>query len=127
MSQKTQNSSSLQSSKSLSVDFRFVGLQTSHPSESSDVVDPSKDNIMLGAIIPENGDLAGDGVEGGEDVNNMDQDTDESPYSRFNILVEGRPSVGDEDLGLTHSPLRSFVPMRTESKWSDTNAYAAKK
>ena len=99
-----------------------MGSPMSQSSEKSE-----SNTGMIPFAIPENGNLAGEVVEGGEDVNNnMDQDNDESPYSRFNTSVEARPSVGEEDLDLT-PPLRSFVPSRTESKWSDTNAYAAKK
>ncbi|PSR90951.1 Myosin-1 like [Actinidia chinensis var. chinensis] len=122
MSKKTQVSPTLQSIKSMPVDFRFMGSPMSQSSEKSE-----SNTGMIPFAIPENGNLAGEVVEGGEDVNNnMDQDNDESPYSRFNTSVEARPSVGEEDLDLT-PPLRSFVPSRTESKWSDTNAYAAKK
>ncbi|KAI8527772.1 hypothetical protein RHMOL_Rhmol12G0100500 [Rhododendron molle] len=127
MSQKTRVSPSLQSIKSLPGDFRFMGLPNSCPSEESDDMNQQKGNMIPIATIPENGDSAGDVVEGGEDGNNdMNQDNDESPYSRFIVSVETRPSVGSEDLDLA-PPLRSFVPLRTESKWSDTNPYAAKK
>lgn len=103
-----------------------MGLPTSSPLEKSADMNQQKGNMIPIATIPENGDSAGD-VEGGEDGNNdTNQDNDESPYSRFNVLVETRPSVGSEDLDLA-PPLRSFVPLRTESKWSDTNPYAAKK
>ncbi|KAG5521654.1 hypothetical protein RHGRI_034024 [Rhododendron griersonianum] len=127
MSQKTRVSPSFQSIKSLPGDFRFMGLPTSSPSEESDDMNQQKGNMIPIATIPENGDSAGDVVEGGEDGNNdTNQDNDESPYSRFIVSVETRPSVGSEDLDLA-PPLRSFVPLRTESKWSDTNPYAAKK
>ncbi|XP_052204413.1 myosin-1 [Diospyros lotus] len=123
MSQKTRASPSLQSIKSLPVDFRILGLG-SYPSENSDSANTSNGSMILNAI-PENGDLA---VGRGQDIgSDMDQDNDESPYNRFDVSAEVRPSVDDEDRDLAPSPLRSFVPSRTDSKWSDTNAYAAKK
>ncbi|XP_028109214.1 myosin-1 [Camellia sinensis] len=127
MSQKIPVSPSLQAIKSLPVDFRFMGSPTPRPSESFDAVNPSNSNMIPNAI-PENGDVAREVVEGSEEVNNnMVPDNDESPYSRFNVTVEARPSVGDEDLDLATTPLRPFAPLRTESKWSDTTPYSAKK
>ncbi|KAL7180755.1 hypothetical protein ACSBR1_039755 [Camellia fascicularis] len=127
MSQKTPVSPSLQSIKSLPVDFRFMGSPTPRPSESFDAVNPSNSNMIPNAI-PENGDVAREVVEGSEEVNNnMVPDNDESPYSRFTVTVEARSSVGDEDLDLATTPLRPFAPLRTESKWSDTTPYSAKK
>jgi myosin-5 len=127
MSQKTRVSPSLQSIKSLPGDFRFMGLPTSHPSENSEDVNQRKGNMVPIATIPENGDSTGEVVEGGEDGNNdTNQDPDESPYGRFDISVETRPSVGSEDLDLA-PPLCTSAPLGTESKWGDTNPYAAKK
>jgi len=104
-----------------------MGLPTSHPSENSDDVNQRKGNMVPIATIPENGDPTGEVVEGGEDGNNdTNQDPDESPYGRFDISVETRPSVGSEDLDLA-PPLCTFAPLGTESKWGDTNPYAAKK
>ncbi|GFS42512.1 hypothetical protein Acr_00g0080230 [Actinidia rufa] len=123
MSKKPQVSPTLQSIKSMPVDFGFMGSPTSQSSEKSE-----SNTGMIPIAIPEDGELAGEVVEDGKDVNNnIDQDNDESPYCRFNTSFEARPSVGEEDLDLTPSPLRLFVPSRTESNWSDTNAYAAKK
>uniref|UniRef100_A0A5B7A873 Putative myosin-1 n=1 Tax=Davidia involucrata TaxID=16924 RepID=A0A5B7A873_DAVIN len=124
MSQEARVSPSLQSIKSLPVDFRFMGSPTSHGFDKSDAVNASNNN-MIPDSIPENGELAGELVR--DTDGNMDQDNDESPYSSLSLSVEERPSIGDEDLNTATSPLRSFVPSHTESRWSDTTSYVAKK
>uniref|UniRef100_A0A5B7AAI2 Putative myosin-1 n=1 Tax=Davidia involucrata TaxID=16924 RepID=A0A5B7AAI2_DAVIN len=124
MSQKAQVSPSLQSIKSLPVEFRFMGLPTSHGFDKSDAVNANNTN-MIPDSIPENGELAAEVVRNTD--NNMDQDNDESPYGRLTLSVEEGPSIVDEDLNTATSSLQSFVPSRTESKWSDTTSYVAKK
>ncbi|KAF5952288.1 hypothetical protein HYC85_010232 [Camellia sinensis] len=80
-----------------------MGSPTPRPSESFDAVNPSNSN-MIPKAIPENGDIVREVVKGSEEVNNdMVPDNDELPYSRFNVTVEARPSVGDEDLDLGNS------------------------
>lgn len=127
MSQKTRVSPTLQPIKSLPGDFRFTGLPTSQTLEKSNDVNQRKGTMIPIASIPEDSDSAGEVVDHGEDDGiDTNQDNDESPYSGFNVSVETSPSLGSEDLDLA-PPLGSFVPVRIESKWSDTNPYAAKK
>lgn len=124
MSQKARVQPSFQSIKSLPVDFRLTDLQTSHPSEQSKVGGGN----MASLNIPENGDFSGDVVVGLEEsVGNMNQVSDESPYSRNVTKAEEGPSGGDEDLGFVARPLPSSVPSRMEFRWADTTPYVTKK
>ncbi|CAK9182307.1 unnamed protein product [Ilex paraguariensis] len=115
MLQKAQGapSPSLQSIKSLPVDLRFMGLPTYDSSEKSEALNESNSDL-------------GSQMVAGVDIN-VDRDTDESPYSSLSLSVEERPSIIDEDSNSVTSPLRSFVPLHAESKWSDTKSYVAKK
>ncbi|XP_059633321.1 myosin-1-like [Cornus florida] len=117
MSQKTQVAPSLQSIKSLPVDFRFMGS----PLENLGDVNTSN-NI---GSIPEDGESTSEAVQYAD--NGMDQCNDESPYGSLTLSAEERPSVSDEDLNSSIYPSRSIVPSHTESKWSDTSSYVAKK
>uniref|UniRef100_A0A6N2LIG1 Myosin motor domain-containing protein n=1 Tax=Salix viminalis TaxID=40686 RepID=A0A6N2LIG1_SALVM len=91
---KSQNLPSLQSIKSLPVDFRFVGSPTSERLEKSVDVNSLNSNAVC-LSIPEY--IGNDLVEGAE--NSVGNDVSEdSPYSRTAILIEQRPTVGDEVL-----------------------------
>ena len=118
MSQKSWVQPAFQSIKSLPVDFRFVGSPTSDRIEISDDVN-FKHGDVVGLNVPENGELVNEVIEGGEN--------EESPYSGNNIVVEDRPSVGDEDLDSAASPLPSVSASHTDRRWSDTTSYAGKK
>lgn len=122
MSQKIP--SSLQSIKSLPVDFEFVGSPTSYPIEMSS---PSRDVSSLS--IPENGEARNEIVEEKEsDVEDAEQANDESPYCANTLSVEDGLSMGDEDLDSAALPLTSISASRdSERRWSDTTSYAAKK
>ncbi|KAL5825982.1 hypothetical protein ACOSQ3_017817 [Xanthoceras sorbifolium] len=118
MSQKHQVPPSLQSIKSLPVDFRFIGSPNSGRMEKSDDVASS---------ISENCELGNEVVGGVEN--------EDSPYSENNVLGEDRSPVGDEDrspigdedMEPMASPLPSISTSHSESRWGDTTSYAAKK
>ncbi|GAV72279.1 Myosin_head domain-containing protein/IQ domain-containing protein, partial [Cephalotus follicularis] len=116
MSPKSRSPASLQSIKSLPVDFRFMG---------------SGDDVCLGNVDavcssnPENGDSGGEGVASG--VDNVDQVNEDSPYGGNAIVVEERPSIGDEDLDSSHVPSPSVSASPRECRWGDTTSYAGKK
>ncbi|KAK1551806.1 hypothetical protein Q3G72_005106 [Acer saccharum] len=110
MSEKNQVPPSLQSIKSLPVDFRLIGPPNSGWMEKSDDAALS---------ISENVEL-GNEVVGG--VGNED-----SPYSGNNVLGEDRSPVGDEDMDFVASPLPSISTSHSQNRWGDTTSYAAKK
>lgn len=117
MSQKPRVQPAFQSIKSLPIDFRFIGSPTSDQVEKSEYVN-FRHSDVAGLSVPENGELGNEVVEGGEN--------EESPYSGNNIVVEGRPSVGDEDLDSAASSLPSVSVSHTDRRWSDTTSYAGK-
>lgn len=120
MSQKPQVQPAFQSIKSLPVDFRFIGSPLSDQVEKSDDVN-FRHSDVTSLSVPENGELGNEFVEEGEN--------EESPYCGNNIVVEDRPSVGDEDLdsAASPSPLPSVSASHTDRRWSDTTSYAGKK
>ncbi|KAH9771774.1 Myosin-1 [Citrus sinensis] len=118
MSQKPRVQPAFQSIKSLPVDFRFIGSPLSDQVEKSDDVN-FRHSDVASLSVPENGELGNEFVEEGEN--------EESPYCGNNIVVEDRPSVGDEDLDSAASPLPSVSASHTDRRWSDTTSYAGKK
>jgi myosin-5 len=122
---KSQVLPSLESIKSLPVDFRFAGSPTSEQLEKSvDVKSLNSNAVCLS--FPEKNDIGNGLVEGAEDSVGNDVSED-SPYSRTAILIEQRPSVGDEDLDTVVMPLPSISTSRRERRWSDTSSYATNK
>ena len=122
---KSQVLPSLESIKSLPVDFRFVGSPTSERLEKSVDVNSLNSNAVC-LSFPEKNDTGNGLVEGAEDSVGNDVSED-SPYSRTAILIEQRPSVGDEDLDTVVMPLPSISTSRRERRWSDTSSYATNK
>lgn len=119
MSQKGRVSPSLQSNKSLPVDFRLGELpNVKHLLEKSSGGIASERNAVNGEVLS---DVMEEGVNGNVDVEN-----DESPYSSLSLSAEERPSVGD-DLISESSSVQSVGHSHVESKWSDTKSYSAKK
>lgn len=119
MSQKGRVSPSLQSIKSLPVDFRSRGLPNSqHLLEKSGGGIASDRNVVNGEVMS---DVMEEGINGNADVEN-----DESPYSSLSLSAEERPSVGD-DLISERSSVQSTGRSHVESKWSDTKSYSVKK
>ncbi|KAB5548041.1 hypothetical protein DKX38_011447 [Salix brachista] len=122
---KSQILPSLQSIKSLPVDFRFVGSPTSERLEKSvDVNSLNRNAVCLS--IPEY--IGNDLVEGAE-ISVGNDVSEDSPYSRTAILIEQRPTVGDEGLDTVVKPLP--LPListsRSECRWADTSSYATNK
>ena len=124
---KSRSPPSLQSIKSLPVDFRFTGSPASGVSGRYDDANTDNSNVICESI-PENGDLCGE-VDGGieDSAGEMYQANGDTPYDRKTIATDERPSVSDEDLGLVAPHLHSSAPSRSEFRWSDTTSYAAKK
>ncbi|KAL9356681.1 hypothetical protein Peur_049934 [Populus x canadensis] len=122
LQKKSQVLPSFQSIKSLPVDFRFVGSPTSEQSENGNLVNSNTACLS----VPEKNDLENGLVEGAEDSVGNDVNED-SPYSQAAILVEQRPSVGDEDLDTVPTPLPLVSTFHRERRWADTSSYAAKK
>ncbi|OVA04934.1 IQ motif [Macleaya cordata] len=116
---------SLQSIKSLPVDFRFIGSATSHPTEMSNDVSAGNNRTIASGTIPENDDLVGEVIE--DTVSEMEMNNDESPYSGKTVSVEEIPSEGDGYLDSVTSPLPALSPSHRECRWSDTSSYAGKK
>uniref|UniRef100_A0A251L150 Myosin motor domain-containing protein n=1 Tax=Manihot esculenta TaxID=3983 RepID=A0A251L150_MANES len=127
MSQKSHSLPSLESIKSLPVDFRLTGSLSLDQLEKSDDVN-AKNSDAICSTIPENDSLGNGVVDGVPDINGNDVNED-SPYSGNIIAVEGRPSSGDGDLDIVTSvsPSPSISRSHTEQRWGDTASYAAKK
>ncbi|PPD83391.1 hypothetical protein GOBAR_DD19680 [Gossypium barbadense] len=90
MSKKTGIPPSHRFTKSLPVDFRFMGSPTPNPIRFADA-------------------------------------HEDSPYSGNTLVVEDRPSVGDEDLVSAAAPLPSVSKSNIEHRWSDITSYTTKK
>ncbi|XWS39612.1 hypothetical protein CRYUN_Cryun18bG0069700 [Craigia yunnanensis] len=126
MSRRTGVPPSHRFTKSLPVDFRFMGSPTSDPIEYVDL--NSGKNGVTSLSAPENGDSGGKVVERVENcVADTDQANEDSPYSGNAMLVEYRPYVGDEDLDSAASALPSVSKSNIEHRWSDITSYATKK
>ncbi|GFQ02214.1 myosin-1 [Phtheirospermum japonicum] len=128
-------SPSLQSIKSMPVDFRFTG----------------GDGMMLSDTISENVEASSDSSQGtANGIGDVGLDNDESPYCSLDVSAKDEDSLGDDDdLKGTIIPVRSpkdedssgddddlkgtVIPVRSpeqanvDSKWSDTTPYATKK
>ncbi|XP_044489475.1 myosin-1-like [Mangifera indica] len=117
MSQKNQVLPSLQSIQSLPVDLRFMGSPASDLIEKSNNVN-LKRSEAIGSSSFENGQIGNEVVEA--------VDNEDSPYCGNNVLVEDRPSMGDEDLDSMASPMPSISVSHSDRRWSDTTSYAAK-
>jgi myosin-5 len=102
-----------------------VGSPTSEQLEKSVDVKSLNSNAVCSSF-PEKNDIGNGLVEGAEDSVGNDVSED-SPYSRTAILIEQRPSVGDEDLDTVVMPLPSISTSRRERRWSDTSSYATNK
>ncbi|CAA2978600.1 myosin-1 [Olea europaea subsp. europaea] len=109
---KSKGSPSLQSIKSLPVDFSFVGS-------------PGNERMMAADSTSGNGTPLTEAEEGYASGNDNVYRNNESPYSRW---TEDRTSVGDdgEDLKAVSS-FKSLGRLPVDSKWSDTTPYVAKK
>ena len=126
MSQKTGIPPSHRFTKSLPFDFRFMGSPTSDPIGYADV--SSGNNRLTSLSVPENGDSGDKVVERVENgVADSDQANDDSPYSGNAMLVEDRPSVGNEDVDSAAAPLPSVSKSNIDRRWSDITSYATKK
>ncbi|XVF67035.1 hypothetical protein PTKIN_Ptkin10aG0088700 [Pterospermum kingtungense] len=126
MSQNTKIYPSHRFTKSLPVDFRFMGSPTCDPIGFVDV--NSGNNGVTSLSTNENGDSGGQVVERFENgVADTDQVNEDSPYCGNAMLVEDRPSVGDEDLDTATVPLPSVSKSNMERRWSDITSYATKK
>ncbi|KAK4481570.1 hypothetical protein RD792_012472 [Penstemon davidsonii] len=118
MSQKkVKGSPSLQSIKSLPVDFRIAGYSTS-------------DRIMLSNTISENVEFLSDAAQ--ETTNGrskLGSDNDESPYGSLVMSAKNETSLGDEDddVKAVETPKQTSKQLHVDSKWSDTTPYASKK
>lgn len=118
MLQKTLVPPSFQSIKSLPVDYRFMGSPASDRNEKSNGV-----NLNIGDVIGSSS--LKNSQTGNEVVETVDNE--DSPYNGNNVLVEDRPSTGDEDLDSMALPMPSFSASRSDCRWGDTTSYAAKK
>ncbi|XVE66410.1 hypothetical protein DITRI_Ditri08aG0078000 [Diplodiscus trichospermus] len=126
MSQKTGLPPSHRCTKSLPVDFRFMGSPASDHIEYADV--NLGNNGVNGLSAPENGDSGGKVVEKVEKgIADTDQVNEDSPYIGNVMLVEDRPSVSDEDLDSAATPLPAVSKSNMEHMWSDITSHATKK
>ncbi|KAK9106296.1 hypothetical protein Syun_022307 [Stephania yunnanensis] len=119
---------SLQSMRSLPVDFRFTGTAIYSPSGISDG-SAGKNRRVASDGINEDDDLVGEALDNVDEAvgSNFDSLNDDSPYSkRSNSIVE-KPPESDELLDAAASPVLVVSESRSESRWSDTRSYSMKK
>ncbi|MBA0563106.1 hypothetical protein Golob_008107, partial [Gossypium lobatum] len=84
----------------------------------------SGNNGIASLSAPENGDSGAKVVERVENgVADADQAHEDSPYSGNTLVVEDRPSVGDENLVSAAAPLPSVSKSNIEHRWSDITSY----
>ncbi|XWS63278.1 hypothetical protein CRYUN_Cryun06bG0081500 [Craigia yunnanensis] len=126
MSQKTGIPPSHWFTKSWPVDFRFMGSPASDPIGCADV--NSGTNGVTSLSNPENGGSGDEVVERVENgIGDSDQTKEDSPYIGNAMLVEDRPSVGDDDVDSAASPLPSVSKSNIDCRWNDITSYATKK
>ncbi|KAJ8770010.1 hypothetical protein K2173_009093 [Erythroxylum novogranatense] len=111
--------------ESLPDDFTFIGSTPSDQLQRPEFVNARHADSLYSSISQSNGVESKDGEGVGKGV--VNGANEDSPYSGNTFSVEGRPSVGDEDLDSGASSFPSISPSRSERRWADTNAYAAKK
>ncbi|MBA0727469.1 hypothetical protein Golax_000451 [Gossypium laxum] len=127
MSQKTEVLPSHRFTKSWPVDFRFMGSPTCDPIGYADG-NLGNNGVTNLSSPARNGDSGGKVVERVENgVADTEQANEDSPYSGNVLLVENRPSVGDEDLDSAAAPLPSVSKSNIGHRWSDITSYATKK
>ncbi|KAL3650640.1 Myosin-1 [Castilleja foliolosa] len=111
-----QGSPSLQSIKSMPVNFRFTG----------------GDDMTLSDTILENVEALSDSSQGSTTNGRVDADLDngESPYCSLDMLAKDEDSSSDDDADdfkNTAIPVHSPKQANVDSKWSNTTPYATKK
>ncbi|KAB1993957.1 hypothetical protein ES319_D13G067500v1 [Gossypium barbadense] len=127
MSQKTEVLPSHRFTKSWPVDFRFMGSPTCDPIGYADG-NLGNNGVTNLSSPARNGDSGGRVVERVENgVADTEQANEDSPYSGNVLLVENRPSVGDEDLDSAAAPLPSVSKSNIGHRWSDITSYGTKK
>ncbi|PIA35399.1 hypothetical protein AQUCO_03500049v1 [Aquilegia coerulea] len=117
---KTRGTPSLSSMRSLPVDFRFIGSPSSRPIGLPDKVDEEEVNYKTQSS-------QNNGLSVDDNAGNLDLINDDSPYSKKFTSIEERPSESEEYPEVATPPLPALSPSHTESRWSDTSYYAAKK
>ncbi|XP_022956357.1 myosin-1-like [Cucurbita moschata] len=127
MSRKSQVMPSLQATKSMPVNSRFMIPRTAETLE-----EPYKQNVknMEGRSIVdgENGVARDDGVNRLQySMNNIDELNEDSPYSYNITLVEERPIVDDGEDGFMPFPSPSMSASQSERRWGDTSSYTPRK
>ncbi|KAL5993399.1 Myosin-1 [Asimina triloba] len=106
---------------SLPAEFKFGRSPHSLPVQNSVALD-GDDDQKASPNIHEDDTLAGE-----NGVGNMDQISDDSPYSRRTISIEGMHSAGEDDSDSELSRPTPFKPLHAEGRWSDTSSFGPKK
>ncbi|XP_023524430.1 myosin-1 [Cucurbita pepo subsp. pepo] len=127
MSRKSQVMPSLQATKSMPVNSRFMIPQTAETLE-----EPYNQNVknMEGRSIVdgENGVARDDGVNRLQySMNNIDELNEDSPYIYNITTVEERPIVDDGEDGFMPLPSPSMSASQSERRWGDTSSYTPRK
>ncbi|XP_022998949.1 myosin-1 [Cucurbita maxima] len=127
MSRKSQVMPSLQATKSMPVNSRFMIPQTAETLE-----EPYHQNVknMEGRSIVdgENGVARDDGVNRLQySMNNIDELNEDSPYSYNITTVEERPILDDGEDGFMPLPSPSMSASQSERRWGDTSSYTPRK
>ncbi|XP_038892075.1 myosin-1 isoform X1 [Benincasa hispida] len=127
MSRKSQVMVSLQSTKSMPVNSRFMIPQTAETMEES--FDRNVKNTEANSIVNgENGAAGDDAVNRLQySMNNIDELNEDSPYNYNITTVEERPTMDDGEDGFMPLPSPSVSASHSERRWGDTSSYTPRK
>ncbi|KAA0034077.1 myosin-1-like [Cucumis melo var. makuwa] len=127
MSRKSQVMVSLQSTKSMPVNSRFMIPQAAENLEdpySRNVKNMEANSIVDGG----NGTVGDDAVNRLQyGMNNIDELNEDSPYNCNTTSVEERPTMDDGEDGFMPLPSPSVSASHSERRWGDTSSYTPRK
>ncbi|MCH86189.1 myosin-1-like [Trifolium medium] len=127
MSQTTSVPPAFQSIKSLPPEFKFDNNRNSGIVEKHGKV-KLRSTDLIESNGRENGATVGKvSKEADSRAGGMDLFDEESPYGGNGESFEDRPLYANEDSISASLPQPSISTSSSESRWSDTNAYASKK
>ncbi|CAK9315114.1 unnamed protein product [Citrullus colocynthis] len=127
MSRKSQVMVSLQPTKSMPVNSRFMIPQAAETLEEP--YNRNAKTMEANSIVnSENGAAGDDAVNGLQcSMNNIDELNEDSPYNYNITTVEERPTMDDGEDGFMPLPSPSVSASRSERRWGDTSSYTPRK
>lgn len=127
MSRKSQVMVSLQPTKSMPVNSRFMIPQAAETLEEP--YNRNAKTMEANSIVDsENGAAGDDAVNGLQcSMNNIDELNEDSPYNYNITTVEERPTMDDGEDGFMPLPSPSMSASHSERRWGDTSSYTPRK